>query len=121
MSCDSDIIHQDENICILHPRLGRGVELIHTVGYMEHIGPYRSLFNSIERDGLKSAEQLFHESSGGAPLTEEAVGSLGRSQYLAYNRNSLKRIFFRPPMSAPYRLEGDTIVSAGNWSDFLGG
>lgn len=130
-NCDSDIIHQDENICILNPRLNRGVELIHTVGYMdpmEGISWYK-LMNIVKETGLKSSGQLLLE-KGKKSLPrsyKEARNSpnnniLGRASYMKYDPQTLSRIFFRPPMSAPFTLaeDGMTIVSAGQWEDFIG-
>jgi hypothetical protein len=126
--CDSDIIYQDENICILNPKLGQGVELIHTVGYVEPLEHIKSesIMDIIEKNGLKSSAQLLFEKGVKIPETKlNALLSgdkniLARSTYMNYDPNTLNRIFFRPPFTAPYKLENDKLVSAGDWKSFLG-
>ena len=126
-SCTSDIIHQDDNICILNPKLKRGIELVHTVGYMIPINGinFEDMMNIIGKTGLKSSGQLIREKGGILPKTlNEAIDSENknvsrRRAYMEYDPDQFDRIFFRPPASAPYKLEDGKLISAGNWRDFV--
>jgi hypothetical protein len=128
MSCSDDIIYQDKNICILNPELKKGVLLIHTIGYMVPItGKLKELSTLVERNGLKSSGQLLKNRGVNVPGTlnevhaHENIEVSSRGAYMKYNEEHFNRIFFRPPSTAPYTLKDDTIVSAGNWRDFIGG
>lgn len=126
----SGILYQDENITILRPGDPRGVELIHTIGYMSPIegtANNSGVFAKIRRNGLKSSKQLLTETGVSDIPTNrnraEESDSFNvrlRKSYLQYDPHSMSRIFFRPPSTAPYKFEGGAFVSAGNWRDFRG-
>jgi hypothetical protein len=127
MDCNSDIIYQDEYVCILNPKSKRGVEVMHAIGFLDPIGeiPHK-IMNIIKKNGLKSSGQLLLE-KGVSKLptitnnnTNLNQNAMNRQSYLKYNTKHFSRIFLRPPCSAPYTLKNGELVSAGNWKDFLG-
>lgn len=126
-------LYQDENIAILPPDDPRGVELMHVIGYLDPI-----VANSVEKKnineralknignvGLKSSARLLTNAGIYVPkefnedIPDESIYSESRKKYLRYDPSSLSRIYFRPPSTAPFRLEGGRLVSAGNWRHFL--
>lgn len=125
-------LYQDKNIAILPKSDPRGVELIHVVGYMDPIMANENenvnvnVIQKITNTGLKSSGRLL--SNAGIPVpknynedvNDESIHAMSRRKYLKYDPGSLSRIFFRPPSTAPFKLEDDTFVPAGNWRDFLG-
>jgi hypothetical protein len=146
MSCGEEIIYQDENVCILNPNSGKGVEVMHAVGYMEPIrGTYFDILTTVAKDGLKSTRQLLKErdlkhlnnrlkpknnissktnnnnnNNNNYNNSDDEDWNISlRQGYLKYNEKHFDRIFLRPPMSAPYKLENDKLISAGDWRNFL--